>query len=481
MNLYSLRLFLFACILLPFLISTTPLSQENLPAIIKKIQPSVVLIQTYDKNGNPINLGTGFFISKDGEFITNQHVLEGASKAEIKTKDGRIYPVTKIIAEDKEGDLIKASIDHLPETIFALPLSSSLPEVGERIIIVGNLLGLEQTVSDGIVSAVREIPTFGNIIQVTAPISQGSSGSPVINMKGEVIGVATLLMLEGQNLNFAIPSERLLTFPWKESVVFAEWASINSKKLAVLAESSYLLGRDFIRIENYETAISHFEDAIKKNPEYADAYLALGYCKGELGHHEEEIEAYKQAIRIRPNYTEAYFNIGVAYMKVGRYQEAIESYKQAILIKPDFEEAYHNLGLTYGMVGRYQKEIEAYKQAILIKPDNAKVYESLGGVYWLTGRYKEAIESYKQAILIKPDFNAYYWLGVTYGTMYRYKEGIEALKQAIRIKPDNVDAHYLLGTYYFCHAERRRAFEEYEILKNLDMNKANKLLNLINK
>ena len=73
----------------------------------------------------------------------------------------------------------------------------------------GSPLGLENTVSDGIVSAIRDIPDYGRIIQITAPISPGSSGSPVLNMQGEVIGVASFQIVEGQNLNFAIPSEKI--------------------------------------------------------------------------------------------------------------------------------------------------------------------------------------------------------------------------------------------------------------------------------
>ena len=85
-----------------------------------------------------------------------------------------------------------------------------LPSVAERILVVGSPMGLEQTVNEGIVSAVREVPSVGKILQISAPISPGSSGSPVINMKGEVIGVATFQLIEGQNLNFAIPGMAVL-------------------------------------------------------------------------------------------------------------------------------------------------------------------------------------------------------------------------------------------------------------------------------
>ncbi len=80
----------------------------------------------------------------------------------------------------------------------------------------GSPLGLEKTLSDGIVSAIREIPGFGKVIQITAPISPGSSGSPVLNMQGEVIGIVTFQIVEGQNLNFAIPSERIASLSLME-------------------------------------------------------------------------------------------------------------------------------------------------------------------------------------------------------------------------------------------------------------------------
>jgi len=182
---------------------------ENLPLIIKRIEPSTVIIFAYNDKGEPLKLGSGFFISQTGDVITNYHVIQGANSAEIKTSDGKTYPVTYILAKDERNDIICLSVDIPSKHVYPLSLSKIIPEVGERIIVYGSPLGLENTVSDGIISAIRDIPDYGRIIQITAPISPGSSGSPVLNMNGEVIGIATFQMVEGQNLNFAIPSERI--------------------------------------------------------------------------------------------------------------------------------------------------------------------------------------------------------------------------------------------------------------------------------
>ncbi len=507
-------------ILMIFISWSAPFSssfaEENLPEIIKRIQPSVVVILTYDKEGQISGQGSGFFINEKGDVITNRHVLEGANSAEVKTTNGKVYPITKVLVEDKEGDLIRVSVDIPASLVHASLVSATIPEVGERIIVIGSPEGLEQTVSDGIVSAVRDIPAFGKIIQITAPMSPGSSGSPVVNMKGEIIGVATFQMVEGQNLNFAIPGERSLKLAQGKLQTFPEWAKSGEKEGLDSAEKLNYAGLVLVWSENYEKALSYFEQAVKKDTRFADAYVNIGFCDGKLGRHIEEIEAYKQAIRIKPDFAEAHCNLGVAYGELGRWNEEIKAYKQAIRIKPDYAKAHYNLGVAYDNLGRYNEAVEALKQAIRIEPDDAEAFNNLGvayselghhneavdafkqvirikpddapahynlgNAYGELGQYNEAVEAYKQAIRIKPDyFNAHCNLGMTYGKLGRYSDATQALKQAIRIKPDLAEAHWNLGVAYLMLEDSGSALEEYKILKNLDKDLANQLFNLIYK
>ena len=441
-------LMLFNILLFFVAVFSSPLAEENLPAIVKRIQPSVVVILTYDKNGKILGQGSGFFINERGDVITNRHVLEGADRAEVKTANGKVYAIMKVLAEDKEGDLIRVSVEIPTSAVRPVSVSSTIPEVGERVVVIGSPLGLEQTVSDGIVSAVREIPAFGKIIQITAPVSSGSSGSPVVNMKGEVIGVATFQIVEGQNLNFAIPGERLTKLMPGKGRTLSEWETVNGEKRLASAERLYSAGLALVWAEDYEKALPYFEEAVKKDTSYAQAYFQLGYCNSQLGSPNEAVEAYKQAIRIKPDFAGAHNNLGVAYGELGRYDEAIEAYKQAIRIDPDDAEAHYNLGVVYDKLGRHSEAIECYKQAIRIKPDYAK---------------------------------AHYNLGVAYGKLGRWNEAVEAFKQAIRLKPDFAEAHYNLGVSYLLLGDSGSALEEYKILKSLDKNRANKLFNLIYK
>jgi len=495
MNKHQRFQILWMVILLCFAFSPSSLAEENLPSIIKRIEPSVVVILTYDKEGKALSQGSGFFINQEGDVVTNRHVIQGAKKAEVKTAGGKVYPVKKVIAEDKEGDIVRISIDIPEKAVKPLPVSVSVPNVGERIIVIGNPLGLERTVSDGIVSAVREIPSFGKIIQITAPISEGSSGSPVINAKGEVVGVATFLMVKGQNLNFAIPGERVSRIkPGKEQTI-AEWGTGRLEEWLESAEGLYSSGLVFLWAEDCESAISFFEGAIKKNPLYAEAYSLMGYCYANLGRWNEAIEASKKTIRIKPDNVQAYNNIGQAYMNLGRYSEALEILKQSIRIKPDDGWVYLGLGNAYFFLGSYREAIEAYKQAIRFSPDKAGIYFFMGKAYGNLHQWNEALDAYKEEIRIKPDDadthssmgDAYSQLAISVWDDYMRKdmvlrrahEAIDSYKQAVRIKPDHASAHFGLGMAYFILGDKSSALQEYKLLKELDVNLANILFNTL--
>jgi S1-C subfamily serine protease len=168
---------------------------------------STVLLVMEDANGQPVSLGSGFFV-RDGAVATNLHVIAGASRGYAKLVTGKVkYNIEGITAVDVERDLVILKIDVARLQMLALGNSDAV-QVGESVYTVGNPQGLEGTFSQGIVSSIRDIGT-DKLLQITAPISPGSSGGPVLNAKGEAIGVSVATFRGGQNLNFAIPSNYL--------------------------------------------------------------------------------------------------------------------------------------------------------------------------------------------------------------------------------------------------------------------------------
>lgn len=165
--------------------------------------PSVVLLVMQDKSGQPTSLGSGFFIAP-GVIATNLHVIRGAVSGQVKRIGKQdMLPISGVIGIDASNDLVLLKVQDTASPPLTLSKSADLA-VGDPVYAVGNPEGLEGTFSQGIVSGFRNIES-NKYIQITAPISPGSSGGPIINAKGEVVGVAVATLEEGQNLNFAIP------------------------------------------------------------------------------------------------------------------------------------------------------------------------------------------------------------------------------------------------------------------------------------
>ena len=192
-----------------FVFNGLAFGQMSISQIAKKYSPSVVTIVALDENDQPLSLGSGFFLNTAGDVATNHHVLEGSVKAIIKTVKGEKGEIIEILKDDPKLDLLIAKTTLTNTKPIPLGDSDTI-SVGDDIVAIGNPAGLEGTVSKGIISGVRKVKGL-QIIQITAPISPGSSGGPVFNLSGKAIGVATAYLDLGQNLNFAMPSNYLRT------------------------------------------------------------------------------------------------------------------------------------------------------------------------------------------------------------------------------------------------------------------------------
>ena len=345
-------------------------AEESLPALVKRVKPSVVAIATYDASGEALMTGSGFFL-EPGQVVTNLHVIRGAARAEIKTLDGKgkVYPVSGAVAIDEEGDLALLSIDMPLDRARSTELARELPDEGEQIFVIGNPLKLEGSVSDDIVSAVREVPNIYRIIQITAPISHGNSGSPVFNLRGQVLGVVTVKVTNGQNINLAIAAGRVAQLRAGKLQPLTE---LVLKSKADVAESSYRNGLDSLWLGNYDSAVGYFENAVNKNPKRADAWVQVGYCKVKQGKSQEAIRAYQQALQLKPEDAEIHNKLGDAYYYAGRLREAIESYTTAAQLEPNNAETFYNLAIAYSESGN---QVMAATEARILQRLDAKLYD----------------------------------------------------------------------------------------------------------
>lgn len=170
--------------------------------IVEKSKPAIVRIEAgTDK------VGTGFVIDGGGVIATNLHVVAASAPITVRLLDGTTLTVERIVGVDVDHDLalLGVAAGH-PLPTLALGDSDQVA-AGDPVLAIGNPLGvLDYTVSDGLISSVRQVAPGIKLLQISAPISQGSSGGPLFNAFGQVIGVSTAVFTEGQNLNFGMPS-----------------------------------------------------------------------------------------------------------------------------------------------------------------------------------------------------------------------------------------------------------------------------------
>jgi S1-C subfamily serine protease len=187
----------------PAVVSPTSTTAE----LAKKWSGSVVMVRLLDENRNEIGLGSGFVIAPE-LVATCFHVVAGSNYIEVKTADRILFPATEVAAADRERDLAIIRVKNLQLPVMALGDSAAV-QPGESVIAMGSPLGYQGSISEGIVSGLRDLDKFGEVLQISAPISPGNSGGPLINYQGQVVGVSSLSRIGAQNINFGVPVNAL--------------------------------------------------------------------------------------------------------------------------------------------------------------------------------------------------------------------------------------------------------------------------------
>lgn len=348
-----------------FLLLNGNIQSQSLSAeqIYEKVKDAIVVIYAYDKSDELVSQGSGVVLKDSGYILTNYHVLS-TGKFEIMRGNDEI-PYNNIVSYNVEKDILIINITDRTFPSIKIGDVKSL-KVGQQIYTIGNPMGLENTISEGIISGLRRYEeSTKNYIQITASISPGSSGGAVLNDRGELIGISTSTISDGQNLNFAIPIDEILALEtrnlsiesFRQLQLGLKWNEI--RDISFKADSLY-------EIQDYPEAILLYIDALDRLgniSSYLDsmrashyyANMSLSYCR--IGNLDESYENYKQALDFECgfNFTSsndfdeiasAYYNRGTMIAKLEDYIRAIQDFDISIEINPLFAEAYYNRGLA---------------------------------------------------------------------------------------------------------------------------------------
>jgi S1-C subfamily serine protease/cytochrome c-type biogenesis protein CcmH/NrfG len=309
--------------------------------VAQRSTPSVMLVVCGDSQG------TGFMVSENGLLVTNHHVIEGAKKMFVKSNTGGIHEVESVVAVDKDRDLavLKVGVRNIKPLVLA---DAPTVNPGAKVVVIGNPQGLESTITEGIVSAKRGLSGYGEVLQITAPISPGSSGSPVFNIKGEVVGIATFKRLDGEALNFAIPSNRII-----------DLLKTIDQARPELANKGYLPKEVAEGSADQDRALSE-----------STKYSEISAMQDERSFF-EMLKTAKQLIEEYPESALAYRLLSQACLGTDLLEDAAENAKKAIDLDPKNPRGWTILSEVFNVMGDTEGVKEVLAHAIKVVPDDA--------------------------------------------------------------------------------------------------------------
>lgn len=435
-------------LVLPVITVVTLLASEGRAStaieVFNAASRSTVTVIAYDGKDVSFSSGSGVVI-RNGVVATNCHVIEGAARTAIRYRHEEYHAARQ--HRDWERDICTLDVKGLNAPSVEIGTTQEL-RVGARVYAIGGPQGLELTLSEGIVSSLRE-SDGGHYIQTTAPISPGSSGGGLFDDSGRLIGLTTFYMEGGQNLNFALP---------------VEWV------VMVQARQDEISGRlrEFLQLQNQgdlqgATGQARQWTAAMPNVSLAWLCLAIAYeRKGgmgmtvgardaykrlfSLGHDKASmvgpIEQFTQVLQDDPENFAAYFGLGVAYRIAGEWEQAVTALESALELNPNDENAWLFLGYSSYSYYDKGKAVGVFQHALRRIPDSSLLWTGMGWAFSVSGQIERSIQSYENALALDPD---------------------------------NAAALYSLGREYKISGETRKALEVYRRLQEVDPEKAKEL------
>ena len=203
------------------------------------------------------------------------------------------------------------------------------------------------------------------------------------------------------------------------------------------------LGILYNQLGEYKKSMNCYEKAIQIQPNNASAHNNLGFVLNQLDEHQKAMNCFEKAIQIESNYADAFYNLGNVHKELRKYQKAINCYEKTIAINSNYVGAYNNLGALLNQLGEYKKSMNYYEKAIQIQPNNANTYNNLGNLNKEIGEDQKAISFYERAIQINPNhIVAYNNLGSTFKELGEHQKAINCFEKVNQIQPGNLTSHW---------------------------------------
>lgn len=473
--------------------------------VFQKVSPSVVVVRSMevDRPGIPMgSQGSGVVIAP-GKVITNFHVVNHAPVLKVEYQGGRYD--ARLLYADQERDLAQLEVPDLSAPAIE-QVSYHDISTGDQAFTVGAPQGLDLTLSQGLISSIRKKGDH-ILIQTSAAISKGSSGGGLFDEQGRLVGITTMMVATGQNLNFAVPSDWIADLPARSLVksteegqfllesamhkrkgaqeklvdVTTRWLEKNSQSPLALSTR----GDAFLLLKRYDLAAQDYQKLYSLKGLGFEAlrhasYKGLGDVYAFLHRYHASIKAYARYIELLKEQQDndptpkpqnlilmihCLERMAFCFLRMENYEEAMKIFQRVEKMVPPSPAPLVWQGRLHAWSGNHAQAVEFFKRAMEKAPDNPNIHYELGIAHAALGRPGQAIEHFRATLEHDP------WkalaqgpLGEQYLENQRHSEALAALREAVRLRPAETTYWYSIGKLLARrkdHAGAADAFDRY--------------------
>lgn len=462
---------LFICLLG---VLASPTQALNPTEIFSNVKSGIVVVVAMDAKGEPAAFGSGVYLPS-GKIATNCHVLDGAEDVAV-TYEKKTYPAS-LYGGDEDRDICLLSSPELKAKAVTLGRSATL-NVGDQMFAIGAPKGLELTMSDGIVSALRG--GFPPMIQTTAAISRGSSGGGLFDANGHLVGITTLYMDDAQNLNFAAPVEWIADIkPIASPAVVQTPAAPPAKALAKNGVDWFERAKFFSKQKKWPELLTVSRQWQAAEPDNFLAWLSSAVAYREMSRYHEAIQDYSRAIDINPDDSYIWLYLGNALAATDQLEKAVKAFKESVSLDPENTQAWFMLALVQRDLEYYTAAAESLRTVLRAEPEDAEAWIELGFTYEFLKQPADATSAFEQAYRLEPN-NAYAVraLANNHQLNKRYALGLSYAKLAVKLDPSDIDGYIVLGNAYLDMKDNKSAIINYLKVLSMDVKHENTWFNI---
>ncbi|MEO8513030.1 MAG: trypsin-like peptidase domain-containing protein [Ignavibacteria bacterium] len=449
-------------------INPIELSSEE---IYSRCSDAVVMIYKYDGNNALLGYGSGVIVSGSGLVYTNYHVVENASRIEIRNGND-IYDSVPFAGFDPFND---AAILKLPEGNYPyINISKDNDnKIGSSIYALGNPQGYTKTISYGIISALRSNENL-NQIQFTAPIAPGSSGGALLNTRGELIGITASCVTTGQNMNFAIPINILKSMAIvdlrenEQSFLFKQMFSLYTYSERISFDSTVMIisqycdlynndtakwefaGQFYSKQGEYDSAIACYSRGIELNNTNKFLYKYRADCYAQKSDTFKALSDYQSSLTLCSTYLQAYIERAKYFQYTLKdYKRAIEDYEMVLKINPEYDFVYTEKASCKLNLDDKEGAIQELGNSLLWKDDNPVLYRMRAEIYSTLKMYDNAISDYSMALYKSPmEIDSYLSRAILYSKIDDPVSAIRDYQEYIKYEVDDPTAYNNMAYAY---------------------------------